>query len=418
MSRLSRSVGRFMGDLRGRALLVVIGCLVCQLGLGFTYVSRPLAEPIMLDLGLTRTQFSAANLPQLTLQALASPLVGLLTVRLGASRVLAISAALFTAIFVFFSRVETLTGFYVAIAGVGLAASGMGDITVGHAVSQWVRERRGLALGLVYTGSNLGGVLMVALSSGIAEVASWREGLLAVAGVSLLVLLPVSLLFVREARPEDGRGAPEEGVASTGEGSADREPCDLPEALRTRSFWILSASLFVFFFYFVGVLEHLVLFLSDSGMSRADATVYFQQAVALGVVSKIALGLIADRIPHHAALMMDYGLLAASSVALLFLPDGALLPVFVVSYGFATAARDVVYPLILGHCFGVRNLGEIYGAMMIVLLPGGALGPIFAAAIHDASGSYDRAFQCFTVLNVLAFGALFFVRDERRAAGG
>ena len=45
---------RFLGDLRGRALWVVFGCLICQLGLGFGYVYAPLLKEISSDLGWTR----------------------------------------------------------------------------------------------------------------------------------------------------------------------------------------------------------------------------------------------------------------------------------------------------------------------------------------------------------------------------
>ncbi|MBW2427198.1 MAG: MFS transporter [Deltaproteobacteria bacterium] len=401
---------RLLGDLRGRALLVVIGCLICQMGLGFTYVARPLAQPIMEELALSRTQFSAANGPQLLLQALASPLVGYLAVRLGASLVLAASAVLFTAVFLFFSGIQGAIGLYVAIAGAGIASAGMGDVTIGHVVSQWIRKRRGLALGIVYTGSSLGGALMVELSSSVAELWSWREGLLSISAVAFVILLPTSLLLVRE--PPTAAAADLDAESR----SANEPSYDLKAALRTRSFWILTGSLFTYLFYFVGMLDHLVLFLMDEGMSRLEATRYYQQALLLGGLSKIVIGLIADRIPYRQALLLDYGLLAGSSFLLLIQPDMPWLPIFVFSYGVATAARDVVYPLIIGHCFGVRYLGEIYGTMMLTLFPGGALGPIFAAAVHDRFGSYDLAFQVFAVMNGLALAALFFVRDERKAA--
>ena len=157
MSRALAQVRGTLGDVRGRTFWIVIGCLVCQMGLGFTYVTRPLASEIIGALDITRAQFSAANAPQLFAQALASPLVGYLTVRIGASRVFGMAAALFTAAFFYFARIESLTGFYVSMAMLGLGAAGMGDIGVAHIVSQWVKRRRGLALGLAYTGSNLGG---------------------------------------------------------------------------------------------------------------------------------------------------------------------------------------------------------------------------------------------------------------------
>jgi len=186
-----------------------------------------------------------------------------------------------------------------------------------------------------------------------------------------------------------------------------------PEAMRTRSFWILAFSLFTFFFYFLGILEHLVLFLTDNGMDRAEAFGYFRTALALGIISKVVLGALADRVPHERAVQLDYALLATSSIFLTLLPDPTWLWPFVVAYGFATAARDVVYPLIITHCFGLAHMAEIYGLLMLGLLVGGTTGPVFAAALHDHFGDYDLAFRTFAVMNVLAAVALLFVRDER-----
>ncbi len=402
---------RILSEFRGRALYVALGCLVCQMGLGLTYVRTGIAPELIEGLGITeRGDFSWAATPQLIFQSLASPLVGILAVRLGASRVLAISATLFAFVFFGFSRIESLPHLYVVAAGIGLCAAGMGDITVGHVVSQWFRRNRGLALGIAYAGSNLGGAVMVALVTGVASQASWREGLLAIVPVALFVLLPTSLFLVRE--PDSAS----EGAQRAVDEAAEADDLDLQSALRTRSFWILTATLFTFFFYFTGVLDHLILFLIDSGFTRAEAATAFGQAIGLGVLSKIVGGFLADRVPQVRAVQTVYGLLAASSLvlmALLALPHPVLLTVFVFSYGFSQACRDVVYPLVLGRCFGDRYLGEIYGAMTLTLLPGGALGPVFAAVLYDRVGDYQLAFGVFTLLNVLAFSALFFVRNER-----
>ena len=44
---------------------------------------------------------------------------------------------------------------------------------------------------------------------------------------------------------------------------------------------------------------------------------------------------------------------------------------------------------------------------------GGGLGPYFAASVHDATGSYELAFQTFALLNLLSVAGLCFGRDER-----
>ena len=172
----------------------------------------------------------------------------------------------------------------------------------------------------------------------------------------------------------------------------------------------------MFFFYFMALLEHLVLFLTDHGMPASEARNWFGWAIGLGFFSKITLGWLADRLAPRASIGLDFALVAVSSAILLWLPNASWLPWFIASYGFATAARDVVYPLIVSFCFGLRYMAEIYGLMMVALLPGGILGPLFAAAVFDATGSYAPAFACFAVLNTIALASLAFVRDERPAA--
>lgn len=417
MSNLSDSFASARAEFRGRTLWVVIGCLICQMGLGLTYVSRGLSVEIIEALELTRTQFAGASTPQLTLQSIASPLVGYLTIRLGASRVLAASALLFAATFFFFSQVESIVGFYIAIACVGFCAAGMGDISVGHAVTQWVHRNRGLALGIAYAGSNLGGTLMVALTGAVAGAYSWREGLLAVVPLALFVLLPAALFLIKDRKTEEVKEAINADRLEEPLPVEEETSLDLSSAVRTRSFWILTATLFTFFFYFTGVLDHLVLFLTDSGLSKQAARGYLGQAISLGILSKVLGGFLADRIPHERAILYDFALLAVSSFVLLMLPNPILLPVFILTYGFSQAARDVVYPLVIERCFGRENLASIYGAMTVTLLPGAALGPLFSAVLRDYYGNYTAAFATYALLNTAAVLALVFVRDERGNVG-
>ena len=136
-----------------------------------------------------------------------------------------------------------------------------------------------------------------------------------------------------------------------------------------------------------------------------QATRYYAAGILIGGFSKIGFGFLADRMKERTSLLLDYGLLTVSSLLILSLPSDTLIYPFVVIYGLSTAARDVVYPLVINHCFGERHMAEIYGAMLIALMPGGALGPIFAAAIHDNTGSYDTAFTVFAVMTTTMWSA-------------
>jgi MFS family permease len=333
-----------------------------------------------------------------------------LIVRSGARPALLAAAALIGSVFLLLSRMQSLWHLYALLMVGAVALVGLGDISVGQLVTRWVKRRRGLALGLVYAGSNLAGWLLVPIWVSLARATSWRSAFLVMGAGAFVVILPAIVFLIRD-RAVDER-LEDLSADARGQSHGHEDDLNLVGAIRTRTFWILAMALFGFFFYFVGVLDHLVLFLMDSGMPTEEATYYFSTALGLGLASKITLGAVSDYIPEKTSVLVDHSLLAISSLLLLLLPAGSLIWVFVATYGSATAARDVVYPLIINRCFGERYMAEIYGALMLAL-PGGAIGALFAAQMFDRFGSYQIAFTTFAVVNVVNVGALFFVRDER-----
>lgn len=407
-------VSGVVGDIRGRAALIVLGCLLVQVGLAYGYVFPALATDILGEMGWTRSEFSFARLPQLAAMAAASPLVGLLCVRHGGRRVILVAVFFLGALFLLFPGIDSLYQYYGFMVATGLALTGVGDITVAHVVSRWITRSRGLALGIVYAGSNLGGVLLVPAVVALAAQSSWRDALFAMGVGCFAVLLPAGFFLIREkpAREEASPHPPgEESPGTLRRLESDRD-LNLRQALRTRSFWILFFSLFTFFFYFLALLEHMVLYFGDEGIERSRAVFLYATAIGLGVWSKIGLGLVADRIPEKQSMLLDYGVLALSSVLLLVSPNSWILWLFVASFGFSYSARDVVYPLIVSACFGSRYMAPIYGTLMLTLVLG-ATGPLFAALVHDHLGSYAVAFRVFAVLNLGSLLALLWLRDER-----
>ena len=82
---------------RGRVAWIVLGCFVCQLGLGFGYVFGPLLTAITADLELSRAAYASSRIAGTVTMALAAPLVGLLALRLGSRTVLVTSALIMAA---------------------------------------------------------------------------------------------------------------------------------------------------------------------------------------------------------------------------------------------------------------------------------------------------------------------------------
>lgn len=393
------------GGLTLRVAWIVFGCFVCQLGLGYGYVFGPLLTGITEELGLSRAEFSSSRVATTLTMAMASPLVGWLAVRVGTRAVVVVSALLIVLTYGLLSRAQGLADLYVGYGLLGIFTTGLGDIVMGGVVAQWITRGRGLALGIVYTGSNIGANVFVAVATYVAATQSWREALLTIGLGGAAVILPFALGVVRD-RPG---ASPDELAALRPE--AEGASITTADALRTRTFWIFWFALLVFFLYFLAVLDHFVATLEDVGTSNADASWWFRVAILMGLVSKVGMGVFADALSGRLAFVVNQVLLTLSSLLLLLLDLPAALPLFVLLFGFSYAARDVVYPLIVGECFGVRNLAPIYGLLMTVLLPA-SMGGIFAGWIFDRFGSYDVAYGSFAALNVVVLISLAFVRRE------
>ena len=128
----------------------------------------------------------------------------------------------------------------------GLAVTGLGDITVGTAVSQWVQKNRGFALGIVYTGSNLGGALLTRVATAIATQTDWRTALFWIGAVGSLAILPFAAFVVKTNRATRDSAAsepPSADASARDDASGDLQSnlddsLDARAALRTRSFWV------------------------------------------------------------------------------------------------------------------------------------------------------------------------------------
>ena len=401
------------GELRGPALAVIVGGMTAQLGLGCMYLAQTLTPAMLAEFGWSRGDFMAAGSPRTFMAALASPVVGVLTQRFGARPVVTASLLLLGGVYALTSRVDALWQVFALSVGIGIVVAGVGDIAVGTVVSKWVRRSRGLALGIVYSGSNLGGLIVSLLGAYWLVEYGWRSAYLFVGIGAVALLLPVAWWLIREPPASYVPVEAESRDPAADTQSSSVEEIDLPEALRSRDFWILGVALFFFFFYYIGVNANFVLFLTDQGVPIARASASFGLTVFLGVSAKIGIGLFADRWPAKIALLVNFALVALASLLLLGIPLAGTLPLFIVFHGVSTAAQNVVYPLIVAERFGTKFMAKVYGALMLALLPGGVLGPIFAGYLFDLRGSYELAFQTFALLNLVGLGALWCVRGRQ-----
>jgi MFS family permease len=137
---------------------------------------------------------------------------------------------------------------------------------------------------------------------------------------------------------------------------------------------------------------HIVAYCGDLGYGTARGAEMLSLMLGLGVVSRLASGLIADRIGGVGTLMLGSAL---QCMALIFyLPFNGLTSLYVVSALFGLSQGGIVpsYALIAREYFPAREAGTRVSLILMATVVGMALGGWMSGEIYDLTGSYQAAF--------------------------
>ena len=164
------------------------------------------------------------------------------------------------------------------------------------------------------------------------------------------------------------------------------------------------------------VVTHQVAFAVDHGFPRLFVAGIFGLTGFMSIVGRVVFGYAADRIGRALSATISYGCTAVGTLALLSIdpwPHPAGLYAYALLFGLGFGARGPIITAIAAARFPGRRFGAIYGFMSIGNGFGGALGPWFAGALFDITGSYRAPFLIATLFCVA--GSICFWLAEPRS---
>ena len=355
----------------------------------------------LLSLGLT--------LPRLV--ALADPVVGYVTDRFGPRRTALTGLCILAGGSVFFGLMQNLWSFYAAFLIMTVGASLCGFIPLTVVISRWFVRRRATAIAISQMGPSLGAVVVVPVIGLILGVAGWRESIFMVAGVALVVALPVFALL--RNGPED-TGLLPHGVPQ----AAQAVSFSIAQALRTPAFWLIAFGDAFTSVAVIAVMTFLGLLMTDKGFTVLDAGWVIAAYTGAAAVFGLASGYLGDRVSKRAALAV-FALVQAAGVLTLVLANS--LPMFfafAVLFGAGFGGRGVLAVAILPDYFGTASLGKVLGFSAVFANILQLMGAPLAGFIWDLTGSFTLPSLVLAGLSLL--GALFFLmaRSPQPPDGG
>jgi MFS family permease len=362
-------------------------------------------DPLIADLGVTRTQISTAYLVGTLAGAAALPWVGRALDRWGVRRLAVIIAVGFGGVLIGLSFVTDLIGLTAGYIGVRLAGQGALTLVATTTVALWFDRRRGAASGVVTAIGAMGISLTPVLTERLIAELGWRGAWVVQGLVVWAILLPIAIFVLRGTPPRRDTG-PAHGTAAGGLG--------LRQALRMPFFWVITSGVAAAGMLGTAVAFHQISLLGEHGMSAAEAAANFLPQTIAGLAASLAVGPLCDRFPARPVIATCMLVLAAGMAWIPFVASGPRALVFALLIGAAGSAIRTVEVAVIPRLFGTTHLGTIRGFVHFVSVASTAFGPILLALGHEASGSYSSVVLGLAVIPAAIAVAALVTPAQRR----
>jgi predicted MFS family arabinose efflux permease len=273
--------------------------------------------------------------------------------------------------------------------GAVLMGLGYGPVTPASShilIRQTAPERRSLVFSLKQTGVPLGGALAGFIAAPLGLAIGWRGAALSVAVASIVLALLVEPLRHRFDAHEN-----------VGPMTAQSPLAGIRLVLRTPALRRLALASTTFAATQLSMATFLVTFLIErAGMSLITAGLVMAVAQGSGIVGRILLGWIADRLLRPARVLGLLGTgMAAASVATSLISSAWSLPsVFLVTaiLGLTGLSWNGVYLAEVAAIAPSGAAGAATGGALSMTFLGIVLGPALFSAVVSLSGSYTLGF--------------------------
>jgi len=320
--------------------------------------------------------------------------VGWLIQRFSLRALMCVGAVLLGSTLIFYSRATQPVHVYISHTIFGLTLGFVGVMVNTILVSRWFKQKRGTALGILLTGTSIGGVLIPRIANPFIVGYGWRTAMIVVSLLIWVVLLPAIILFVRE-RPED-MGLTPDGAPQT-ENILPNAPftgMTLSEALSLPLFWVFSICAACLFYPIFVTSQQFILYLQTPriGMSQTTASYAQSGLFACSLGGKFLFGWLSDRLPPTRVFLGCCLLMFAATLVLLNLnPITAFF--FLSLFGLGYGGTFVLLQLLSVEYFGLKEAGKIIGAITIIETIGASFGTALTGKLATASdGDYSTAF--------------------------
>lgn len=385
--------------------IAVLGTILLIVTNGMTVSGITIFDnAIISEFGWSKSELKFRELLNMIIAAIIMPFVGAIIDRYGVKRMMVLGLIMITGLYYAYSMIQSLWQVYAIHVLFAIAVSCAGTLATVIMVSQRVKQRRGLAIGIALAGTSAGGMIIPQIAGPLLEKFGWRmtfryEILLPILVLLLLVIFIKPIKYKNEKKTETKDSDEETGLVEI----------TFKEALNLPVFWAISIAGVFCFYSILGIISNLFLYLTEMGFSQSKAGNTFSIFFAIILTAKLVSGYIAELINEHRLFKIQLGLMILGAIFMAMNQEEFIWPALI-TVGLGWGGLYTLFNYIIITTFGVKSAGKIGGVISFFEAVGSGLGIWLTAYISDKTGSYSLSFWLVVLLLAVAFIISFFIK--------
>lgn len=373
--------------------LVLMQAIVIGISIySFAYYILPWVEQFNVQRG---TLMWAVTLSAVT-SAFLSPVLGQWLDRKDCKKLIIISALIFSAGIVIagfaahYLIVITIFGLVIPI-----ALTLCGPLMAYSLVARSSVKQKGLAMGVVATGSSVGGFLVPPLVTSLLAQYSLSTLFLCLAAIAILFIVLPAMIILDSTQPTVAESNSPINRNKKSSGGLDKQ------FLLSLPVWYLGIAQLAPSVLFVGLLHNIGSLAADLNIGQQEASLITALSAIVTIAGKLVFGALSDKVKHgHLYIFLCIvvslsmiGISQASSYTALLLGASCA--------GFVVGGSAPMFASVVRARWPITQFGSVLG-VVYAIVGFSAVGSLIAGYARDLTGSYSNAFLYMTLIMIPA----------------
>ena len=387
--------------------VLIAGSLILIVGFAIRASFGVFQIPIEEEFGWLRADFSLAIAIQNLAWGIGQPLFSMIAEKYGDRKAIFLGSVLYAVGLILSSYAVTPLAhqFLEILIGFGIAGMGFGVIlaVIGRTTSE---KHRSLALGIATSAGSLGQIIGPPVIEKLLQQMPWQEVFMVLA---VIVMASMVLLPMIKSKPPTAMQGNDLSMSEV-----------LGKALKDPSFAMIFLGFFSCGFQIAFITAHFPAYIAEMcsaipqnsvlrsmGIASTSSLGAFSIAIigTANLVGTITAGALGSRFPKKSLLSLIY--LGRTIAAALFImipmtPDSVV--IFSIVMGSLWLATVPLTSGLVGHIYGMKFMGTLYGIVFFSHQLGGFLGVWLGGLFYDQFGNYDLVW--WVGIGVGAFSAI------------